>query len=315
MGAMPYMVEKGRVFSVYEDYLSSMDRRLAMLANVRKLNVPMWEALALESPNLGTPPNQGLKDHTRDHWHGTPSFVGGKWTYQASQTTRGWWQNWVGPAEGILRATFQRAIETSLGVLHVAPAAQPGGIQAPNAHGVAGIPPVSEITRFWPIEFVWVCGAPSLQGWVTWRKTGDGFSDGQVTVILSTPPALDMSTTPPSMYKMYNDPEPDPLTPPGTGPDYKLNPANALTPTTDLADVAAERGMWVIGAKRTATVPVNTTSVSVAATDVDWDGDIDVVIAITVVQPASRHVATDSTIVTVRPSEFAGGVRNSPTKF
>jgi hypothetical protein len=320
MGAMPYMVEKGRVFSVYEDYLSSMDRRLAMLANVRTLNVPMWEALALASPNLRSPPfdlpnyEALLKQHTQNHWHGAPTFAGGTWNYPPINlptlpATTGWWKNWTGPAEGILRNTFLRAIEVSLGLVHADPVAKnPVVMQPPHAHTVNGVPNLNDITRFWPIEFLWICGAPTLQGWVTWRKTGNGFSEGQVTVIFSTPPAM-------GVYAMYNDPEPGTGAPPDSfGLNYATDPGTVTT-TNPLAsakaDVNAERGMWVIGAKKTVTIAVNTTTVQVY--DIDWDGDPDIVIATT--KPSSRYVATDSAVQTVRPSEFDGGVLSSPTKF
>lgn len=335
MGGMPYILEKGAVYSVYEDYLSDEDRRWAMLENCRNPHVPMWDVLALDSPTLaayGLTPDQ-LKQHTRLHWLGdpTPNWVASHgpnnsctWSNGAVGDT-GWWNRWSGPAEGILRETFLRAIEVSFGLEHQPPACKAGApanaLAQPLDPSDKLNPTKSKIPnnkqRFWPIEFLWVCGSETLQGWVTWRRHPGRGNHGQVTVVFATPPP-DGTKAPPGMpwHNMYDEPEVSPTSPgynAAVASGYKSGPGAA-------ADVATERGMWVIASK-SSTEAVSTTAAVVlsrAVVEVDWDGDahVDLVLftGTIVLTPHSRYVSTPNVVV-VRPSEIDGGVLGNPTKY
>jgi len=82
--------------------------------------------------------------------------------------TTGFWAQYFGNVEAILRETLVRAIEVSLGLDH--------GEAVP-----AGGP-----TRRLPIELFWKCPQRWFEGWVTWRWD-QHHGTGQVTVILATP--------------------------------------------------------------------------------------------------------------------------------
>lgn len=154
MAGMPYVMEKGPVFSVYEDYVSSLQRRLALLESVSDVTVPMWDVLALDSKSLGGNP-QALKDHTRDDWHGNPSWdqTTGTWKQIPGEMQTGDWIRWVGPAESILRQSFNRAIEVSLGIEHKPIQAKPGGtLRHPSPTQLHPTP--GPLQRCWPIEIL-----------------------------------------------------------------------------------------------------------------------------------------------------------------
>jgi hypothetical protein len=307
MVGMPYVMEKGPAFSVCEDYFVSIDRRLAFLANVRNLNVPLWDTVILESATLPAT----TAAHFKDHWLGAPIFNGTDWRADPLLAVdhTGWWHNWFGPAEGIIRESFERAIEVSLGIAHK-PVVGNGSaaFDPPKRTYDPNTLPLSEVKRCWPVEILWACGTPTLQGWVTWRQHGTGWADGQVTLVFTTPGI--------EGYPMYADPQPtNPPPPPPTPapPDYELYPG-------DLADAAFERGMWVIGARTTKIQTVSTTE------SIDVEGGIEVVERATgvhtvfagpvsVILPKTIHFATDSAIDVVRPSETDGGVLNVPRKY
>ena len=338
MGGMPYILEKGAVYSVYEDYLSNEDRRWALLDNVRNPHVPMWDVLALDSPTLfastGLTSDQ-LKKHTREHWLGSPipNWVANHgpknsctWSNNAAGDT-GWWNRWSGPAEGILRETFLRAIEVSFGLAHEAPACKAGAPvnnlvppldPSKKSNPTKSTLPTNTKTRFWPIDFLWVCGSETLQGWVTWRSHPGPDNHGQVTVIFATPPP-DGTKAPPGMpwHNMYDEPELDPLSAgynAAVASGYKSGPGV-------VGDVTPKRGMWVIAAKSSVEAVDTTASVALppAVGQVDWDedGHIDLVVVFgrdIVKKPESRYVST-SQVVVVRPSETDGGVLGDPTKY
>jgi hypothetical protein len=299
MAAMPYYVEKGPVFSVYESYLESLDHRLALLENLRDKSVPVWDVIALKSQTLAGMGN--LAAHTRDHWHGTPTFDGTNWVQPAGATTTGWWQRWQGPSEKILRETFLRAVEVSLGIDHVAASAT-WAMPKAAAETAAGPFPATPTPRCWPIEFIWICGTFPMQGWVTWRQHGTDWSKGQVTVLLLTP-GPDMTKVGPKITggvsgNMLSSPRSGLLNP-ATYPDYDDNPGT-------WADVLVERGMWMIGGT-TGTNAVDTAQ---------WQATTitGITITLTIELPTSRVVTADDVIV-VRPTEEEGGVLNTGRKY
>jgi hypothetical protein len=180
MGWMPYVVARGGVFSSIQDLtqaqrFDSLKRWMRGETQMEKL----WESTA--------PGVSPAVHHIQEHWLGSPDTTG---TKVGAPTTRvgwpftGWW-HWSGDAHEILRQTLVAAYRVSLGIPDNATNWQ----TLPNA------------TRDWPISFLWSCGAPHFQGFVSWDEHSGG-NDGHVTVIFSTPP-------PDSAYK-----DPDPSAPP-----------------------------------------------------------------------------------------------------
>ena len=72
------------------------------------------------------------KDHQNRHWYGKTYLGPGLWGPQqpfnaVTHPRTGFWHNWYGDAEGIVRETYIRAIEVSLGIPHEVPASRAPG--------------------------------------------------------------------------------------------------------------------------------------------------------------------------------------------
>ena len=172
---MPYVVAKGRLWNIVEDYLSSRQNCLDYLAHLEAGN-PVWEAGALDSIGMPGADEQGTRDHVRDDWVGLPQVQlqagPGGGPPLRFMDPRGWWDSWYGPSEEILRETLIRAIRISLCL---------GRLQAPDQQDEEEQtePPM-------PIEILWVCGEPGfpMQGWISWRNDPPV---RRVTVVIVTP--------------------------------------------------------------------------------------------------------------------------------
>jgi hypothetical protein len=170
MPGMPYHLEKGPVLSVLEDLLHKPASTLAqVLARLRDPTVPLAEVGGLDSTTLNVQPYPTLQsriDHLERDWFGFAPGTQAQEPFDlANHRTTGKWESYYGDVAAIVRATFIRAIEVSLGLDH--------GEDPPG-------------TRHWPIELFWKCPNPWFEGWVTWRRdptTGHG----QVTLVLATP--------------------------------------------------------------------------------------------------------------------------------
>ena len=125
---------------------------------------------------------------------------------------------------------------------------------------------------------------------MTWRQHGPGWGEGQVTLVFATP-GYEGS----ALY-----PGPEAPTANQTA-DYKVDPGS-------WDDVAAERGMWVIGAKTTVEV-FDTTDWVDASFDPPGPGP-----KVTWRYPTSRQVSSGP-VLTIRPSEVDGGVRNTARRY
>jgi hypothetical protein len=272
MVGMPYYYEIGPMLEVLSDFLEDDARAIQALRHLRDPNVIATEFMGLDSTNLNAGPldtfDKRVAALNRD-WFGMTRDRSGKWIRQASSYgsppyTTGRWVNWWGDAEGIARTTVARAIEVALGM-------------APDQPIVASAPPA----RHWPITFVWKCGQPWFEGWVTWRGHG---ADGNVFVVFSTPG--------------NGDPiRPTPLAPPTRqSGDYGEHPvktgASALTGVGD-------RGHWVVAQEHQYPLP-------------NWQPSSSASTFGNVVLPIGfgpMVTVSDGPVVTVAPSEIDGGVK------
>jgi hypothetical protein len=219
-GGMPYQLEKGPYFSVAESMLDlgcCCEERFELLKSM--LAGADTDALpTLDSQTLGKGPLQELAqrlDHQNEHWFGKQRDPEGRWLDQPAFDPQhpkptGYWYQWYGDAEAIVREVFVRAIEVSLGIDHGA--------------DLQTVVPM----RCWPIEIFWRCPAPWMEGWVTWRREREG--SGHVTIHLHTP----------GHYGSALLLSPIRTTPDSDVADYVGEPVRS----------DAERGMWVITHER-----------------------------------------------------------------
>ncbi|HEX5616083.1 MAG TPA: hypothetical protein VFZ83_13095 [Acidimicrobiia bacterium] len=221
---MPYHFEKGPTWQVFDTFFSGADRIKAKLFVLESLwteprftgFVDSFAKLPANLPLPTAPYGSGiitladLIEHANAHWFGLPTKIGGNPASSdgydeydpTSSTATGFWKNWRGDAERVVRMAFIRAIEVSLGLRHPAgaydpltPPAQPpippptsgdaithlyadhedpsGSPYAPTLDDAASQTSAQLATRFarnWPIEFWWLCGPRYFQASVTWRR-------------------------------------------------------------------------------------------------------------------------------------------------
>ena len=111
---MPYQLEKGPYFSVTESVFDNIDLRIEVLAGLRTPTVFDPDALpTLESTSLNTTTgpvrNHGERmEHENAEWYGKTQLPSGGWAAQPAfdplhPKSTGFWRNWYGDAEGIVR--------------------------------------------------------------------------------------------------------------------------------------------------------------------------------------------------------------------
>jgi hypothetical protein len=245
---MPYHLEKGPVFSVFEaSKYQTPTSLLSILGKLREKTASgdwahqIWELDPYDDPALNSGPwgNKALREfHMRTHWFGDEAVIDPNtgavtgYTKQkptdfdpATHRTTGWWHNYFGDVEAIMRETLTRACEIALGLDH--------GAVAPTDP--------STVKRCWPIDFVITCPAAWFEGWLCWRKTGPNRAEGHVTVHIVAPAHLHPNDP---LGRPLNLKHPrdggvldSPLSPPQKGGDKYVE-----RPTT--AD--GTYGMWVI---------------------------------------------------------------------
>jgi hypothetical protein len=226
-GPMPYLLHKSAYFEIIESLLSDPAERISMLQRLRA-GVLLSDLSGFDSTNLGTPPaanRPGSGDgktpakrveHLNEHWFGMALDDQGQWQKQRNAFPTGFWTDYQGDPEAIMRAAMIRGIEVSL-----------------------GIPPGEEIAdqccleRRWPIDLYWICQGPWFQCWVLWRQSDATSAEGHVTVLMTTPAAYGLPLT--SQITRPVDGSP----PPYTAPEYSCPPPPAAR--------LNRRGMWVIG--------------------------------------------------------------------
>ena len=291
MTGMQHSVDKGMYFSILDArYSWTVPERVTILTAMRQGGDNVFRDIG----TLGSMAGGGIgavnsrMAHLYAHWFGySTTSTSGLWDWDppppngtVPAASTGWWSRWRGDAFNIFRQTLIRAIEVSLGL----------DADEPVTLDSQGDPVVD---RVWPIEFLWICGAPKFDGWVSWRDFGGA---GHVTVLLVTPaiadpapaglnPGISLSLRPQSGGTV------------STGPDYQEILANHST--------AGQRvGLWVIGHDVSAVVPegvlVNGPP-PYPSPDGDW-------LIEESEQVAGQLVVGFGDIVTVQPAEDDGGI-------
>jgi len=225
---MPYQLEKGPYFSVTETVLEDFDQRIDVLVDLRLQRdadaMPTLESDSLDTSRGNIQTEDQRRYHQNRHWYGKTQLASGYWGPQApfdpvTNPRTGFWHNWYGDAEGIVRETYTRAIEVSLGIPH--------DTTVTDKSAIVELARRPEHGRFWPIEIFTRCPAPWFEGWVTWQSEGP--SNGHVTVHIHTP-SHDRSNLLTS-----------PVRPGYTTPEYQ-DEINFPPPLPS----DGKRGMWVV---------------------------------------------------------------------
>jgi hypothetical protein len=334
MTGMQHSVDKGIFFSFLDSRYGAVDRRVAILEAMRAGGADVFRDAGTlngfggpNAPGLGGATQadaNGRLGHLYRHWFGyvatgstsaaddkaaanappnnrswswqlrPPPGVGGGGPWP-TKTTTGWWGRWNGNAFDIFRTTLVRAVEVSLGLT----------VGDPVPRDAEGRPTP---LRHWPIDFLWICGAPKFEGWVSWRCDDDlnanpASNAGRVQVLVVTPSIGDD----PDPGTGYNSGISLSLTG-GVGPvhgapfrDYDLvdPPADGIARDTS----RRTHGLWVIGHEFSQVEVVPGTFPSQQDPNDDW-----------LVEANERQGGVvvsgfPHRIVTVQPAELDGGVR------
>jgi hypothetical protein len=282
---MPYVLDKGPYFSVIESMLDKPVLRKHALEILRggRGGVTTGQMLSdlcgFDAQSLsGDGRSLELRVlHLNRDWFGMTN-ASGQWAKQPNAATTGFWSDYQGDPEAILREGMARAIEVSFGITRTDPL--PGEIPSvaswQDAVDWTGNEPSGP---HWPIDVNWICQAPWFQCWVLWRKLNDSAVGGKVTLLITTPAA-----------------EGFPLTSRITRPITGWKPCPPQYASADTAhDIPLEdRGVWVVGHDDyLPTLTFSTKGSPIAG--IPW--------------PSIRWRATDANVVTVRPCEWEGGVR------
>jgi hypothetical protein len=291
MTGMQHSVDKGLYFSVLDArYSWTVAERVAILEAMRLGDPNVFRDVGTLGSLAGGPVDavNARMFHLYSHWFGystTPSE--GLWDWVApppvgtvAAATTGWWSRWQGDAFNIFRITLLRAIEVSLGLDADEPVPRDGD----------GDPVVG---RVWPMEFLWICGAPKFDGWVSWREFGGA---GHVTVLLVTPAIA--------------DPAPAGLNP-GISLSLRAGSGGTVSTDRDYKEVLPNHstegqrtGLWVIGHDVSAVVPEGVLASGpgpIPSPNGNW-------LIEESEQVAGQIVVGFGDIVTVQPAEVDGGV-------
>jgi hypothetical protein len=229
---MPYHMHKGHTWQTIDRYLSTKDldkraaRKALVLGALRDTHTyprftDIFRLIAPASyapPGGGANPVDALIVHMNKDWFGLEQ-QGGTWgpqkPYGPGNTTTGFWRNWYGDAEAVVRETTARAIEVSLDIDHES------DIPANDNGDVTN----DVVKRNWPVEFWWLCGMRWFHASLTWRHEHGNARHGVVVVTWITPGNGD---------EMYHDLDAPPKNDDGS---FKLDPI----------DASARFGSWIVG--------------------------------------------------------------------
>jgi hypothetical protein len=206
---MPYTLTRGPLLTLVENALNphtaaERGERDALLGELR-LGTPLAALVSATSqPLTGVAiPQAPLDDRLAKDWFGS----GAK---GPPGEPTGYWVDYQGDVEGVLREGLIRTIEVSMGLTH-------------------GAEPAAA-TRSWPVQVHWKCPNPYFEVWVSWRRHDDTAGGGQVDMLIATPPdKANRLTTRPQF-------------PPGPPAGVPAEPTPLAEPTA----AAACQGMWLV---------------------------------------------------------------------
>jgi hypothetical protein len=206
---MPYTLTRGPLLTLVENALNPQGpaeeaERDALLVALRQ-GTPIADLVRTTSqPMQGVAiPRAPLDVRLEDDWFGRGA------NGPPGEPT-GYWVDYQGDVEGVLREGLIRAIEVSLGLTNGAP---PG-----------------TATRSWPVQVHWKCPNPYFEVWVSWRRHDQTPRGGQVDMLIATPPD--------KMNRLTTRPRFPPAPPVGV-------PAEP-TPLAEPSQATASQGMWLV---------------------------------------------------------------------
>jgi hypothetical protein len=152
--------------------------------------------------------DHGLPEYLATWTKPTPSYPTPRRTWPHT----GFWRQYYGDVEEIVRETMLTALRVALGIT------RPG--ESPRRH--------------LDLEIFWKCGQPWFEGWVTWNLPATAPELGRVTVIFATPgTGSNVLTEAGTLGRV--DPQ---LAPRIT--------ASSVEPPASIGDALRRRGMWLI---------------------------------------------------------------------
>jgi hypothetical protein len=175
MTNMPYHLEKGLLMAVFDDMSANAStRELCTCLDGLRNGIPIEQVGPFDAEALhggGWPVD--VVEHLNRDWFGyVPGVAAGSpaWVPDpAGRPDTGWWVNYRGNVEKIVRRTMIHALEVSLGV--------------PSWDSPAGGARVAAAaTRRWPVSYLVKCSQAFFEGWVSWTN-----APGAVTVVFATP--------------------------------------------------------------------------------------------------------------------------------
>jgi hypothetical protein len=176
MTNMPYHLEKGGLMAVFDDMSANAStKELCTCLDGLRNGLPIEQVGPFGATALGTGSGWPVSvvEHLNRDWFGYvpgASATDPDWIPDpANPPDTGWWVNYRGNVEKIVRRTMVHALEVSLGV--------------PSWDSPAGGSHVAAVaTRRWPISYLVKCSQAFFEGWISWTNT-----PGAVTVVFATP--------------------------------------------------------------------------------------------------------------------------------
>jgi hypothetical protein len=206
---MPYTLTRGPLLTLVENALNprtapETNDRNTLLLQLRQ-GTPLATLVGTTSQPL---PGVAIPQAPMDVRLATDWFGLGAAAQDGEPT--GYWVDYQGDVEPVLREGLIRAIEVSLGLAH-------------------GADPASA-TRSWPVQVHWKCPNPYFEVWVSWRRHDAAAAGGQVDMLIATPPdKANRLTTRPQF-------------PPDPPAGVPAEPTPLVAPT----DASAPQGMWLV---------------------------------------------------------------------
>jgi hypothetical protein len=174
MTNMPYHLEKGGLMAVFDDMSANAStKELCTCLDGLRNGLPIEQVGPFDADELYRGWPVDVVEHLNRDWFGyVPGALAADpdWIPDpADPPDTGWWVNYYGNVEKIVRRTMVHALEVSLGV--------------PSWDSPAGGAHVAAVaTRRWPINYLVKCSQAFFEGWISWTNT-----PGAVTVVFATP--------------------------------------------------------------------------------------------------------------------------------